>query len=264
MRLLDSVLCAASTAAVLSASLLAQTRATPQRPARPAISSDAVEGRRVFDAQCAWCHGNEGDGGMGPNLHGGLRHATTRASIVEIITNGIPGTDMPGFRSPLTERSIRQTAAYVQSLSRSGRQAASGNVQRGAAVYEANGCASCHVANGVGGVLGPELTTIGSRRGAAYLREAIVKPAAAHPTGYLVVRAVPASGPEVRGIRVNEDVFWVHIRDASGAVHALQKSDLKSLDRELDASLMPSYASRLKDAELDDLVAYLTTLRGTK
>jgi len=264
MRLLCSVFCAASTAAWLSASAVAQTRTTPQRPARPAISSDAAEGRRVFDAQCAWCHGNEGEGGMGPNLHGGLRHATTLASIVEIITNGVPGTDMPGFRSPLTERSIRQTATYVQSLSRSGRPAATGNVQRGAAVYDANGCAGCHVANGVGGVLGPELTTIGSRRGAAYLREAIVKPAAAHPTGYLVVRAVPASGTEIRGIRVNEDVFWVHIRDASGTVHALQKSDLKSLDRELDASLMPSYASRLKDADLDDLVAYLTTLRGTK
>jgi len=264
MRLLHSALCAAFTAAVLSASMLAQARAPQQRPARPAVSSDAAEGRRVFEAQCAWCHGNEGDGGMGPNLHGGLRHATTLASIVEIITNGVPGTDMPGFRSPLTERSIRQTAAYVQSLSRSGRPAAGGNVQHGAAVYDANGCAGCHVANGAGGGLGPELTTIGSRRGAAYLREAIVKPAAAHPTGYLVVRAVPASGTEVRGIRVNEDVFWVHIRDASGAVHALQKSDLKSLDRELDASLMPSYASRLKDAELDDLVAYLTTLRGTK
>ena len=47
---------------------------------------------------------------------------------------------MPGFRSPLTERSIRQTAAYVQSLSRTVRQAAPGDVQRGAAVYAATGC----------------------------------------------------------------------------------------------------------------------------
>ena len=264
MRLLRCVLFAASTAAWLSASLVAQTRTTPPRPTRPAISSDAVEGRRVFDAQRAWCHGNQGEGGMGPSLHGGLRHATTLASIVEIITNGIPGTDMPGFRSPLTDRSIRQTAAYVQSLSRTNRQTSGGDARRGAIVYEANGCAGCHVAGGVGGILGPELTTIGARRGAAYLREALVKPAAAHPPGYLVVRAVPASGPEIRGIRVNEDVFWVHIRDAGGTVHALQKSDLKRLDRELDASLMPSYASRLKDAELDDLVAYLTTLRGAK
>ncbi|HKB11943.1 MAG TPA: c-type cytochrome, partial [Vicinamibacterales bacterium] len=169
-----------------------------------------------------------------------------------------------GFRSPLTERNIRQAAAYVQSLSRGTAQPTAGNAQRGGALYESAGCAGCHVVSGAGGILGPELTTIGSRRGPSYLREALVKPAAAHPTGYLVVRAVPASGPDIRGIRVNEDVFFVHIRDASGALHTLQKSDLKSLDRELDASLMPSYATRLKDAELDDLVAYLTTLRGAK
>src|SRR3954468_13095949 len=169
MRLRYSVLCAASTAVLLSASLLAQTRATSPRPA---ISSEAVEGRRVFDAQCAWCHGNEGEGGMGPNLHGSLRHATTLASIVEIITNGIPGTDMPGFRTPLTERSIRQTAAYVRSLSRTSARPAAGNAQRGALVYDSSGCRGCHVVDGAGGILGPELTSIGSRRGAAYLREA--------------------------------------------------------------------------------------------
>ena len=101
------------------------------------------------------------------------------------------------------------------------------------------------------------MTAVGALRGAPYLRNAIVEPAAAHPPGYLVVRAVPESGADVRGIRVNEDVFWIHIRDAGGTVHALQKSELKRVDRELDASLMPSYATRLKDSALDDLVAYL-------
>lgn len=242
----------------------AQTRPPTQRPARAALSNDAVEGRRVFDAQCAWCHGNEGDGGMGPNLRGRLRHASSLASIAEIISNGIPGTDMPGFRSPLTERAIRQTAAYVQSLSRSTGARAHGDAQHGAALYQSSGCGSCHIVDGAGGILGPELTTIGARRGAAYLRESLVKPAAAHPTGYLMVRAVPANGPEVRGIRISEDVFWVHIRDASGALHTLQKSELKDLVREPDASLMPSYETRLKEPELDDLVAYLSSLRGGK
>jgi putative heme-binding domain-containing protein len=245
-------------------SAAAQTRPATPRPSRAPLSTDATEGRRIFDAQCAWCHGNEGDGGMGPNLHGKLAHAASLTSIVEIITNGIPGTDMPGFRSPLTERSIRQTAAYVQSLSRSTATAARGNLQHGAALYESSGCAGCHIVAGAGGIVGPDLTAIGSRRGAAYLREALVKPAASHLPGYLVVRAVPSNGPEVRGIRLNEDVFWIHIRDAGGTVHTLQKSELKDLVREIDASMMPSYSARLKDAELDDLVAYLSTLRGAK
>jgi hypothetical protein len=75
---------------------------------------------------------------------------------------------------------------------------------------------------------------------------------------------VPGTGAEVRGIRVNEDVFWVQIRDASGNVHTLEKSALTRLDREIDGTLMPSYEARLSPAQLDDLVAYLGTLRGAK
>ncbi len=243
----------------LSATATAQTR-----PRAAAATSALAAGQRIFDAQCAWCHGAGGEGGTGPDLHGRLRHATTYNSIVDIVINGIPGTDMPSFRLGLTERSARQAATYVQSLTRAAARPGPGNPQRGATVYQSSGCESCHVVEGRGGVLGPELTSIGARRGAPYLREAIVKPAASHPPGYLVVRAVPATGAEVRGIRVNEDVFWIHIRDASGTVHALQKSELSRIDRELDATLMPSYESRLSAAELDDVVAYLASLRGAK
>jgi hypothetical protein len=68
----------------------------------------------------------------------------------------------------------------------------------------------------------------------------------------------------VRGIRINEDVFWIHIRDAGSTVHTLEKSQLARVDRELDATLMPSYDGRLSSAQLDDLVAYLAALRGAK
>ena len=246
-------------------SLLTATLAIAQtKPAAAAQPSDMTAGRRIFDAQCAWCHGNGGDGGTGPNLHGKLRHATTLTSIGDIVMNGIPGTDMPSFRLGLTDRAARQAATYVLSLSRSAGRPGPGNTERGAAIYQSSGCASCHVVDGRGGILGPDLTSIGSRRGSVYLRESVVTPAASHPPGYLVVRAVPASGPEVRGIRVNEDVFSILIRDAGGNMHTLQKSDLARVDRELEATLMPSYQSRLSAAQLDDLVTYLATLRGAK
>jgi cytochrome c oxidase cbb3-type subunit III len=171
---------------------------------------------------------------------------------------------MPSFAVSLTDNMAWQTAAYVRSLGRMRPSAVSGDAQRGARLYESTGCASCHVVNGRGGVLGPELTSVGALRGAPYLRDAVVKPAAAHPPGFMVVRAVPAGGPEIRGIRVNEDVFWIHIRDTGGTVHTLEKSQLSRVDRELEGTLMPSYASRLSASEVDDLVAYLATLRGVK
>ena len=244
----------------------AQGAGTARGSTRTAVaaSADVAAGKLVFDAQCAWCHGAGGEGGTGPNLHGRLRHATDYKSIVAIVTSGIPGTEMPSFRSPLTERTIRQAAAYVQSLGRVKAAPVAGNAQHGASVYESSGCASCHAVNGRGGIVGPELTAIGALRGRSYLRDALVRPAASHPPGYVVVRAVTKDGREIRGNRLNEDVFWIQLRDAGGALHVLQKSDLATVERQLDASLMPSYASRLSGVDLDDLLAYLSSLRGDK
>ena len=67
--------------------LLPLTALAQARTAAPAGQTDLASGRRIFDAQCAWCHGNGGDGGTGPNLHGRLRHATTLTSIVDIISS---------------------------------------------------------------------------------------------------------------------------------------------------------------------------------
>ncbi|HEV3062769.1 MAG TPA: c-type cytochrome [Vicinamibacterales bacterium] len=226
-------------------------------------ASDVAAGQKIFDAQCAWCHGAGGTGGTGPNLHRAtLRHAENDAALVQIVRAGIPGTEMPSFAIALTDRMARQTAAYVRSLGRTRARPLPGNAQQGAALYQSSGCAACHILSGQGGALGPELTRIGALRGAPYLRDALVAPAATHPPGYLVVRAVTGEGREIRGVRVNEDVFWILIRDAGGTVHSLEKSRLTTVERQLDASLMPSYATRFSEAQLDDVVAYLAGLRG--
>jgi putative heme-binding domain-containing protein len=241
-----------------TAPLAAQTRSLAA-----ASAGDVAAGQKIFDAQCAWCHGAGGTGGTGPNLHRAtLRHAENDAALVQIVRAGIPGTEMPSFAIALTDRMARQTAAYVRSLGRTRARPLPGNAQQGAALYQSSGCAACHILSGRGGALGPELTRIGALRGAPYLRDALVAPAATHPPGYLVVRAVTSEGREIRGVRVNEDVFWILIRDASGTVHSLEKSRLTTVERQLDASLMPSYATRFSGAQLDDVVAYLAGLRG--
>src|SRR5262245_336387 len=242
---------------------LAAQQAASVSPLRTAGAADIAEGKRIFESQCAWCHGTNGVGGTGPSLQSAtLRHAANDKTLVDIVRTGIPGTDMPGFTTVLTERTAWQTAAYVRTLGRTATRAVTGDAKRGGALYQSAGCGACHVIAGRGTMLGPDLTSIGALRGASHLRESIVNPAATHPAGYLVVRATTNAGREIRGIRLNEDVFWIHIRDAGGTVHVLEKSDLAKLDRELDATLMPSYASRFSAAELDDLVAYLSTLRG--
>lgn len=245
--------------------LLASIGAAQTARLNTAGAADVAAGRRIFEAQCAWCHGTEGTGGTGPDLRRPtLRHAANDAALVTIVRTGIPGTEMPSFAIALTDRMAWQTAAYVRSLGRTAARPAPGDARRGAGIFESAGCVSCHIVNGRGGTLGPELTSIGALRGPTHLRDSIVSPEAAHPPGYLIVRAVTTAGAAIRGVRVNEDVFWVHIRDAGGTVHTLDKSALTSLEREPAGTLMPSYASRFSAAELDDVVAYLATLRGAR
>jgi len=141
---------------VLLAVCLAQAPGTVA-PLRTAASADIAAGKRLFESQCAWCHGTTGAGGTGPSLQRAtLRHAADDKALGDIVRNGIPGTEMPGFTSALTERTAWQTAAYVRSLGRTAATPIAGDVKRGAALYESTGCGSCHVIAGRG-------TTIGSR-----------------------------------------------------------------------------------------------------
>ena len=255
-----------ATLSCLASLVLVPLNAAAQtKPLAEAAPADVAAGQRIFDAQCGLCHGRDGAGGTGPTLQRAtLRNAADDRALIDLVMNGIPATEMPAFVYSLTERTAWQTAAYVRSLGRAAARPIPGDAQRGAARYDSSGCAACHTVGGRGGVLGPDLTSVGALRGPAYLRESLVDPGAAHPAGYLVVRAVTAGGAEIRGIRLNEDVFWIHLRDSRGKVHALQKADLSVVEREPKGTLMPSYATRLSATELDDLVAYLATLRGER
>jgi putative heme-binding domain-containing protein len=104
------------------------------------------------------------------------------------------------------------------------------------------------------------LTDVGARRAAAYLREALLEPAATLPDGFLLVRARVPGGREVEGLRLNEDPFSVQIRDLQDRLHSFRKDALLELTREPGRSTMPAYRGLLTDAELQDLVAYLAGL----
>ena len=78
----------------------------------------------------------------------------------------------------------------------------------------------------------------------------------------VVVVAQPRRGAEVSGVLVNEDSFTLQLRDRTGRWHSLRKTDLSSLAYEPRTSLMPAYGERLTKEQMNDLVAYLMTLRG--
>jgi putative heme-binding domain-containing protein len=237
--------------------------------------ADLQKGKQLFEGLCADCHGFEGTGGRGPSLNRPtLSRAQDDDSLRAIIRDGLPDRGMPRVRRT-TDGEQRQLMGYVRSLGRAARAAGTGDAQKGNTVYQRSGCASCHVIKGEGGTTGPELTTIGIQRGPDYLRQAIVDPAAALPHGtlpvpsrnldeFLPVRIVTREGRELRGLRINEDTFTIQIRDSNNELHSFRKADVRDIEKEFGKSLMPAFKDRLAASDVNDLVAYLSSLRGDK
>lgn len=250
----------------------------PPRPndSRAARSpGDFAQGKRLFEGHCARCHGMQGTGGFGPNLaQPKLRNAPDQAALTSVIQNGIPDTAMPGAWQ-ISDRDARWLAVYVRSLGKVVQQPIPGEASRGRAIYEGKGtCATCHRIRQQGGVLGPDLTDVGRRRAPEYLRQALLDPGAALPevsgdafappgyVQYLPVRVITEDGREIQGVRLNEDDFTIQLRDADNRILSFRKSSLKDFQKEFGKSPMPSYETTLTALELDDLVAYLASLRG--
>lgn len=223
---------------------------------------DLAAGERLYRTQCASCHGARGEGGRGATLaRPRLLHAPDDQSMFYVIANGIPDTEMPGHW--FTDRETRQLIAFVRTLGRVAPQKATGDVANGEKLYAGKGgCAACHTIGGRGGAIGPDLSDIGARRSLAYLRESLINPEAAVPDGFLQVQITIRNGQRITGVRLNEDTFSIQIRDLSGDFRSFFKTELAELSKQPGKSPMPSYARVFTASELDDVVAYLDSLRG--
>ena len=90
----------------------------------------------------------------------------------------------------------------------------------------------------------------------------MVDPGPLAPEGYLVVRVTTRDGKKIWGLRVSEDSFTIQLRDSAGRFHSFRKAGLTQLKKDFNAELMPSYRDAFNASEMDDLVAYLGSLRG--
>src|SRR5262249_46992562 len=137
------------------------------------LDKDIQLGRQFYLGHCAQCHGPDGEGGRGVNLTTGqYRHSRTDEDLLHVIQTGLPGTEMPPSRLPVSD--LRRVVAYLRRLGAAGAlEKAAGDAAAGAAVYASNGCAQCHAVEGKGGSLGPPLDSIGLQRSLKFLRDSL-------------------------------------------------------------------------------------------
>jgi putative heme-binding domain-containing protein len=234
---------------------------------------DLQRGKQAFEMTCSTCHGLDGGGAMGPSIQGAPFRLGVDA-VNNAIKNGMPG-GMPGFSSQLDAKQIQQVVGYLLTLSHKDEGKVTGDAAAGKQVYESSGCANCHIVSGQGGDTGPELTNVGQSRGPSYLRNTVLFPGTDLPQSrvflesggqlqFLFVHVVTKEGRAIDGTRVAEDTFHIVLEDAQGKFHSFRKDQLRELKKEPGKSTMPSVKGKLSDAQVNDLVAYLASLKGAQ
>ncbi len=238
----------------------------------------AKAGEYEFRINCALCHGlGARGGGRGPDLtRAQKKHTHSDADMFQVISNGIPGTAMPangtnGQGVGMTDEEIWQIITYIRSQEVKAPSQPLGDAAHGKLLFygDAN-CSLCHMVQGKGGRVGPDLSAVGGSRTHAAIVDSVRNPSRRlawgltegtkeFPQEYETVTAVDTDGKEIKGVTLNEDSFTVQIMDSSEQVHLLEKNKLRSF-RKSRESLMPVYStSTLSDKDLEDLISFLTS-----
>ena len=249
----------------------ASPRAGQDAPIANPQAADVDQGKQTFETRCSTCHGLDGGGAMGPNIQA-IPMRLGAPAVADVIKNGMSG-GMPSFAGQLDASQIQQVIAYLLTLTHKDSGTVTGDAVKGKDVYDTSGCAACHIISGEGIGAGPELTKVGQLRGPGYLKTTLLYPGSDLPqarvfleTGglldYMFVHIVTKDGHTFDGTRVTEDSFRIVIKDVNGTFHSFQKSDLREFKKEPGKSVMPSYKGKLSDTQIDDLVAYLASLKG--
>ena len=222
-------------------------------------------GRTIYNKTCTMCHGQDGaDGDRAPSLAAARRYfRLSEASIFDAIKNGIPGSVMPAAGLP--DNDVWRIVAFIRNI----RGTASdnivpGDVEHGMRVFESKGgCQKCHMIRGQGGILGPDLSSVGAELTLSRLRDSLTKPVPIRP-GFQPVRATALTGEVIRGIAKNEDGFSIEILDEKGKLHLFTKDELREVVHEMTSPMPHNIDKTLTADEFRDLVAMLSRQARTK
>jgi putative heme-binding domain-containing protein len=220
-------------------------------------------GFNLYNTNCFTCHGANGDSVPGVNLRSGqFRRASSDLELNRLIQAGVPGTAMPPGRYNTGE--LASIVAYIRSMREFDSVPVRGDAGRGRTIFEGKGaCLNCHRVNGKGSRAAPDLSDIGAIRDAGVLSRTVMDPDSALRPINRTVRAVTRAGRTYTGRRLNEDTYTVQLITQDERLVSLVKSELREYTV-LKTSSMPSYKGELTASEMDDLIAYLRTLKGAR
>jgi mono/diheme cytochrome c family protein len=225
-------------------------------------------------ANCASCHGPEGEGGFAatdpnwpaPPLNN-IFARYTRDEITRIIRQGRPGTPMPSwgieFGGPLNEQKIDDIVNFIITFQKEDDAAfeLAADIKDGREVFDRK-CAVCHGSNAKGQGMGqplptffaPDLTTEFYRLGLKVSRTRVTT----ELRNAALARHADNPEPTVEQIeRAMSELSDDEIMDAG------EEASLETIMRGRPNTPMPAWQNRIREDQINAVVAYLKSLQTT-
>ena len=192
----------------------------------------------------------------------GVSELAARAGLIAAKEGGRNESELLAALSPYAKISMKspaltpeRTAELIQ------RVRDEGNPGRGESVYSREDlqCIKCHAIGGVGGKVGPDMTSLGTSAPIDYVVESIFKPNAKIKENYHSVNVLTTDGLVVSGIVVQSSDGELVLRDANNKLIRLSQDAIEF--QKPGKSLMPEgLVDRLTQQEQIDLISFLTQL----
>jgi len=168
---------------------------------------------------------------------------------------------MPAFDLPADE--LDALAALVHSLNAPAAEGPlPGDARAGEQFFFGKGqCTFCHMVQGRGAAVVPDLSDVGTRLTVEEIRESLLRPGTRAAAGYQLVTVQLRDGRSLRGFVRSRSNFDLHLQDLQGSIHALAKDQVERIEADGGSPMPPLHAS---PEELSNLIAYLARLTGIK
>lgn len=255
-----------------------------------------AEGAKLFAPNCSsgYCHGAGGTGGGGPRLRG---KGFDTAYLFKVISNGIPGTPMPAFKTELSEEQIWKLVAFIASevkvdaeaktnepamssntpaktappatsdstIQKDSTETSSliGNAQAGKSLFydsaQPKSCRSCHSFQGEGASIATDLSRAGGKA-TKELFLSIIFPRKTDDSRYSKLLLTLKNGDKIAGIKKEEDAESIRMYDITelpAVLRTIQKADIARTETAPDSAMPKDYASIYTLKQLLDIVAFL-------
>jgi len=208
---------------------------------------EATPGSKLYSKLCSGCHGESAKGGRGPDLTSGAwRWGGSDRELNRNIVKGIPGTGMPAFN--IADTDAKQIIAHLRALVPAApKEEIRGNAAEGQkAFFAAAECAKCHMLQGRGGRLGPDLSNLGERKGYSAIRAALKQ-----KDHYGSIAVALNNGQLVKGQKRNEDTYSIQLIDTKERLQSYLKREVKSINKTKES------IKALTDSDADNLAAFI-------